>query len=362
LGCADLCLVDSAVAAATEIERSLEPGGSGPGTFDAIATHIAADRWLLVLDGTDGVGGIAPDLAELLTRCPRLSLLVTCRSPMRLRAEQLWPLAGLPAAVDLLVERTRLVRPGFAPPSTDALASLCDLLGGVPLAIELAAIGLRTRDAGELAGQLGSAVPDGVGRVVAWAIDGLDAEAGRLLAVLGAFRGGAVVDAVRTVMARAELPVERLHASIAALVGAGLVTVEDRAGRPRIVVPQTAVREAAERRLHGLRVAHAVRAAHARYFGELVRSASASAALTDMADVADLAAVDDLAALAALADERDNIRTAIRWGAAHESGTWDEATVTAVATYLSLHASAAEAARLLAVASMRARPRQAGST
>ena len=141
IGLADLALIDVQVAAASEIERSLDPGRSLVGTFDAIATHIAADRWLLVLDGPDRVGGIAPELAELLTRCPRLSLLVTSRTPMRLRAEQLWPLAGLPTAVDLLVERTRLVRPGFAPASTDALASLCDLLDGVPLAVELAAIG-----------------------------------------------------------------------------------------------------------------------------------------------------------------------------------------------------------------------------
>jgi hypothetical protein len=283
-----------------------------------------------VLDGADGVASIAPELADLLARCPRLSLLVTCRTPMRLRAEQLWPLAGLPTGVDLLVERTRLVRPGFAPASADDLAPLCDLLDRVPLAIELAAIGLRTRDPAELVGPLADGDTEPVARVIAWAIDGLGDEAGRVLAVLGAFRGGAFVDAVRELFAHAELPAGHLHASIAALVGAGLVTVEDRGGRARILVPQTSVQEAAERRLHGSHVALGVHAAHARHFGELIGST---------ADLADLA------------DERDNVRMAIRWGAAHEPGVWDASTVAAVADYLSAHASAAESARLLALSS-----------
>jgi transcriptional regulator with XRE-family HTH domain len=353
IGQADLALIDAQAAAASEIERSLDAGRSRAGTFDAIATHIAADRWLLVLDGPDRVAGIAPELAELLTRCPRLSLLVTCRTPMRLRAEQLWPLPGLPTAVDLLVERTRLVRPGYAPASTDALASLCDLLEGVPLAIELAAIGLRTRDPDELVGPLAGG-GDPVARVVAWAIDGVDDDAGRVLAVLGAFRGGAFVDAVRAVMAHAELPADRFHASVAALVGAGLITVEDRGGRARILVPQASVQEAAERRLRGLDVARAVHTAHARHVGEVIRSAFApSATATDGADVGDRAD---------LVDERDNVRMAIQWGAAHKQGAWDDATVTAVAAYLAAHASAAEATHLLAVASTRVPAPQAGST
>jgi len=275
----------------------------------------------------------------LLTRCPRLSLLVTCRTPMRLRAEQMWPLAVLAEALDLLVERTRRVRPGFAPASDDALASLCDLLGGVPLAIELAAIGLRTRDAGELAGEIASTSGVGVGRVVDWAIDGLDDGARRVLAVMGAFRGGTLVDAVRAVMVHAELSAERLHASIAALAGAGLVTVEDRGGWARILVPQTAVQEAAEWRLRGSDSARAVHAAHARHFGELIGSAAR-----------------------AVADERDNLRMAIRWGAAHQSGPWDGATVKAVADYLSAHASSAEATRVLAIASAGPPAAQAGSS
>jgi predicted ATPase len=357
IGFADLASLDDPVAAAAEIERSLEPGRSVVGTFDEIAARVAGERWLLVLDGVDGVLAVASDLADLLTRCPRVSLLVTARSPMRLRAEQMWPLSGLATGdvaasdvvagdvaagdvaagdvaaggVDLLVERARAVRPGFA--RSSGLVALCELLDGVPLAIELAAFGLRTRDPAELVAALtghrpGAASAPVADRVVAWVIDELHDEARRVLAVLGAFAGGTSVDALRAVMARASLPTERVHASIAALVGAGLVTVEDRSGRARVLVPHTAVREAARRRLDASGAGPAVRAAHARHFGERLASATG-----DQAD---------------LADERDNVRTAAR-----EPGVWEAATVAAAAAYLSAQASAAEAARLLAGAQAR---------
>jgi predicted ATPase/DNA-binding XRE family transcriptional regulator len=316
VGLADLSLVDDPVAAAGEIERSLDPTRSVRGTFDQIAAGVAGQSWLLVLDGVDGVAAIASDLAELLTRCPRLRLLVTGRSPLRLRAEQMWPLDRLPvgAAVDLLVERVRKVRPGFAPPSVAELEPLCELLGGVPLAIELAAIGLRTRDPAELLGQLGGGDP------VAWAIDCLHGQDAVVLAVLGAFRGGVEIDVLSAVMASAGLPVERVHTSIAALVGAGLVALTDRAGRARVLMPHAAVRDAAEQRLDASDVGAAVRSAHARHYR------FAAGPMTPAA-------------------ERDNVRASVRWTTAHGPAALD---VDTIANYLSEHASAAEAARLIA--------------
>ena len=107
-------------------------------------------------------------------------------------------------------------------------------------------------------------------------------------------------------MAHAELPADRLHASIASLVGAGLIAVEDRGGRARILVPQPAVQEAAECRLRGLDAARAVHAAHARHFGELIRSACAtSATAADRADLSDLADLANIADFSDFADDLD---------------------------------------------------------
>ena len=112
---------------------------------------------LLVLDNVEHLLAAAPRLAELLTACPRIKLIVTSRAPLHLRWEhvlavpplRLPELATSPSpaalartpAVSLFVERVRAVAPGFAltAENAQAVAALCIRLDGLPLAIELAA-------------------------------------------------------------------------------------------------------------------------------------------------------------------------------------------------------------------------------
>ena len=102
---------------------------------------------LLVLDNLEQLPGAAPLLAELLSTCPRLVLLVTSRSPLHLSGERLYPLEPLPAsdALALLVARAQAANPGFAPTAENhvALAAICARLDGLPLALELAAARLK---------------------------------------------------------------------------------------------------------------------------------------------------------------------------------------------------------------------------
>jgi predicted ATPase len=343
----DLSALDDPADAGGVIAQRL---GAPDGTFAAITSRIGSAVWLLVLDGVDGVAGLAPELAELLARCPRLSLLVTGRSPLRLRAEQRWPLAGLPAAgdapaavggaVDLLVELVRAVRPGFAltAGNVDALASLCRRLDGRPLAIALAAIALRTRGLSELdvdlAGTMdGDPVFGVVDRVLASLCDQRPALA------LAVFRGGARVDMLRATMVDAGLPVDRLHAAIAELVAAGLCAVADRSGHARVAFSHTAVWEVAARRLDASASAEALRAAHARQVRRLVCSTDAGGQ-ADVADIVDPA----------------DVRAAIRWTTAHHG--WDAMTMRAFRDHLLRHATAADAARLLPARPREVRPAQ----
>lgn len=105
---------------------------------------------LLVLDNCEHVlDGAARWTADLLGATPHLTVLATSRSPLRLAAEQVYPLDPLGAdggdgpAVRLFVERARAVRPGASLPP-DVVARLCERLDGLPLAIELAAARVRT--------------------------------------------------------------------------------------------------------------------------------------------------------------------------------------------------------------------------
>jgi predicted ATPase/DNA-binding SARP family transcriptional activator len=138
-------------------------GISPPGRSGRLADRLAApelreqvlDRvrgrdTLLVLDNCEHVlDGAARWAADLLGAAPRLTVLTTSRSPLRLAAEHVYPLDALGAdggtgpAVRLFVERARAVRPGASLPP-DVVARLCERLDGLPLAIELAAARVRT--------------------------------------------------------------------------------------------------------------------------------------------------------------------------------------------------------------------------
>ena len=179
------------------------------------ATVIGDGRWLLVLDSFEHVAAAATAVAALLAGCPRLTVLATSRSPLRLRGEHLWPLTPLstpdsddPAAlagntaVELLVERTAAVRPGFTLTADNAaaVAALCRRLDGLPLALELAAARLRTQAPSQVLAQVRDLHGDTVDladrhlslrHTVEWSTRGLTDPDRRLFGLLGAFAGGA---------------------------------------------------------------------------------------------------------------------------------------------------------------------------
>jgi len=133
--------------------------------------------FLLVLDNFEQVVAAGSVVAELLTACHRLTVLVTSRVPLRLRWEHELPvpplrlpdpgvpqtfeaLAGV-AAVRLFVERARAVSPDFALTDENALAvaQVCTRLDGLPLAIELAAARVRLLPPVTILQQLGGTAP-----------------------------------------------------------------------------------------------------------------------------------------------------------------------------------------------------------
>ena len=115
----------------------------------------------MLLDNCEQVIDAAADLASLLATCPRVTILATSREPLRLRAEQIFPVAplALPEAdgrsgaelatvpsVALFVERARASDPSFqvTEENAAAIAAICSRLDGLPLAIELAAARSRS--------------------------------------------------------------------------------------------------------------------------------------------------------------------------------------------------------------------------
>jgi predicted ATPase/DNA-binding CsgD family transcriptional regulator len=129
--------------------------------FEQLAGRIRDDRVLIVLDNLEQVISTAPDVAAMLDHCPRLKLLVTSRTALRVLGEQEFPVPALEVsdtskgvslaalqeveAINLFVQRSRAVRPDFALTEENAWAvsELCRRLDGLPLAIELAAARIK---------------------------------------------------------------------------------------------------------------------------------------------------------------------------------------------------------------------------
>ena len=99
---------------------------------------LADARLLLVADNFEHVIEAAPGLAAIAEGCPGVTVLVTSRERLRLRAERVFHVEPLGAdAVTLFAERAQALDADF--PVTPAVAGLCEQLDGLPLAIELAA-------------------------------------------------------------------------------------------------------------------------------------------------------------------------------------------------------------------------------
>ena len=151
---------------------------------ETLGAYLGERNMLLVLDNFEHLLPAAPLLAALLANCPRLSLLVTSRTILHLRGEQVLPvlplalpdvadagtslpmeaLAATPA-IALFVTRARAMRPEFAltPANASDVAAICRRLDGLPLALELAAARIRLLPPRALLARLERRLPTLVG-------------------------------------------------------------------------------------------------------------------------------------------------------------------------------------------------------
>jgi predicted ATPase/DNA-binding winged helix-turn-helix (wHTH) protein len=145
----------------------------------AIARHLRDRLALIVLDNCEHVVDSAATLVEaLLKAAPRVHVLATSREPLGAEGEvvqRLSPLAVPPLrtgdadvhkltarralafpAIQLFIERARATLDSFELRDADApiLAALCQKVGGIPLAIELAAARVDTLGIETLSAQL----------------------------------------------------------------------------------------------------------------------------------------------------------------------------------------------------------------
>ena len=290
--------------------------------IEALKAGLAGRRTLIVFDNFEHVGAAASLLADLLSACPRLKLLVTSREPLRIAAERQYPVPPLPEsdAVMLFVERARAVRPDFELTDETApiVAEICERLDGLPLAVELAAAWSKVLPPAallrrlerrlELPASRSADVParqSTLREAIAWSYDLLSDEERRLHTRLSVFMGGCTVEAAERVAdPEGELRIDVLE-GIASLVDRSLLREsEDGEGEPRFAMLAT-IREYAREQLRETGEEDGVLRRHALEFARFAEEADA-----------ELRTGDQLLWFGRLEREHDNLRAALDSSAA----------------------------------------------
>jgi non-specific serine/threonine protein kinase len=223
------------------------------GRVEALVDYLRPRRYLLVLDNCEHLNDAVAVLAtRLVAACPRLTVVATSRRLLRVPGEQAFPVEGLTpeAALTLFSQRVRLVHPSFVLPDDERglVVDLCARLDRMPLAVELAAAGLRHLGLDELVRRvvrhlpdLGSSDPAMPARqrtlreTIDWSHGLLSGEQQALWRRLSIFAGAFDLDAAEAVGSIAPLQRDEISTILGELVDRSMVAFDLASGRYRII-------------------------------------------------------------------------------------------------------------------------------
>jgi predicted ATPase/DNA-binding SARP family transcriptional activator len=311
----------TAVAAALQLTFS-EQQDFQTQLFDALHDRdvlLVLDNFEHLLEGGTGL------IADLLQHAPQVTVLVTSRERLNINGEWILNIGGLRvppdsvvdqiedySAVKLFVQSAQRARAGFAVPRAErsCVVHLCQLVDGMPLALELAAAWTRALSCHDIAQEiesglaiLASPTRDAAERhrsmqVVfeqSWKM--LSAEEQRVLRALSVFRGGFERQGAK-VVADAALPV------LVALIDKSFLH-QDEAGRYSM---HELVRQYAGEKLREAGEVDEARNRHLAFFLELAETAEP-----------ELHGADQAMWLQRLERDHDNLRAALDWGLSERS-------------------------------------------
>src|SRR5581483_7800830 len=305
----------------------------GRSFWDTLTSYLKEKRLLLVLDNFEQVLPAAPQVADLLMGCPCLTILVTSRAVLRLRAEHEYEVPPLDvpapervtsadalsqyAAVTLFAQRAVAVRSDFrvTDENAPAVVEICRRLDGLPLAIELAAARTRLLLPQALLARLERRLPLLTGGArdlparhqtlrdaITWSYDLLTPAEQALFRRVAIFVGGCTVAAVQKVCDPGhDLGIDVLD-GLASLVDKSLLRLEDGPdGEPRFGMLET-IREYGLECLETSAEFEEVRRCHAWYYVGVAETTWS-----------ELHGPNQVACLNRLEAEHDNLRAALVW-------------------------------------------------
>jgi predicted ATPase/class 3 adenylate cyclase len=301
--------------------------------LEQLKDSLREKNMLLLLDNFEHVVSAATQVADLLGACPKLTMLVTSREALHVRAEREFPVPVLALpdpkhlpdlvtlsqyeAVALFIERAHAVKPDFQVTNANApaVAEICASLDGLPLAIELAAARTRLLPPQALLSRLGqrlqiltSSTRDAPARqqtlrmTIQWSYDLLPAEEQHLFRRLSIFAGGCELSAVEAICEALGVRSAAVLDKVTSLVDKNLLrqTAQEEE-EPRFTMLET-IREFGLECLTSSQEMDTTRQAHALYYFALAEEAAP-----------ELTGPRSAEWLQRLEREHDNLRAALAW-------------------------------------------------
>jgi predicted ATPase/class 3 adenylate cyclase len=321
--------IPSAVARAMGI--TLEGGHS----LQSLAHALKAKNALLLFDNCEHLAEpTARAIAELLSSCPKLSVLASSRQALEVGGEHLYRLPPLDvpdedegetlhaadamqsAAVLLFVDRATSVERRFTltDANASAIAEICRRLDGIPLAIELAASRMSILSLSQLSKMLnerfrllaqkkGDRLPrqQTLRALIDWSFDLLSEDERTVFRRLSVFAGGCGLEAAVAACADESIDSWQVLELLSGLVAKSLVVAEPRDDEHRYHMLNS-IREYSRERLAEANEAGTIDARHGRYYSELLR---------ELAHLVE--SLEDVQWQRALAPELANLRAALNW-------------------------------------------------
>ena len=297
VGLAAICERDLIASAIVQVVGVRETGNKYP--EDALMEYLGglSQPMLLLLDNFEHLVAAAPVVAQMLTACPNLKVLVTSQAPLHIYGEHEYPvpplelpdpqslpdlevLSRLPA-ITLFVERAQAVKHQFALTKENAVAvaTICARLDGVPLAIELAAARIKLLPPSAILARLESRLNLLTGgardvptrqqtlrNTVEWSYSILNTAEQTLFRRLAVFAGGCTLESVEAVCdTKGDLGLD-VFEGMASLVDKSLVQQVEHVDKETRFTMLSTIREYALERLAGSDDISATRRAHAAYY------------------------------------------------------------------------------------------------
>jgi predicted ATPase/DNA-binding NarL/FixJ family response regulator len=306
-------------------------GGERP-LLEQVKDYLRNKYMLLLLDNFEQIIDATPVLADLLSSCQHLKLLVTSRAALHLPGEYEFPVSPLRTpdlaqalegellasnpAVELFQVRAQAVQPNFrlSPANLHTIAEICVRLDGLPLAIELAAARIKMLSPTALLSRLSHRLQiltrgardlpvrqQTLRNTLQWSYDLLNIREQRLFRRLSVFVGGLTLEAVEAVCYDTQKDASHTLDEIASLLDKSLLLQVEEEREARFAMLLT-VREYGLECLKNSGEKERVQRAHALYYIDLAERVEPEYFGTHSAEVLDQ-----------LELEYENLRAALSW-------------------------------------------------